>query len=233
MDERERFEATVRSWDAAEPFDDVDGFLARRDDGEYAGATARRWWALWQAARASTDDANALEIALIERDHARRQFDYMTRVLAKIYERIYPKLVTTEDGRTFRFTAPDPHLFLQALGDEIRAIPDSLPPPTDDAKCPHCHHALSSHAEGIGCAENCRCSPLPLGDINTEDAKDAARLDEIESQMWFVEPQYHTDTWRVGKANRHGQAKHHAKTLRAAIDAAMQAAPARGERGEG
>ncbi|MGA0610044.1 hypothetical protein [Caldimonas sp. KR1-144] len=55
----------------------------------------------------------------------------------------------------------------------------------------------------------------------SEEARDAARLDAIERNIWFVEPQYQNDpaTWRVGKAT--GSA--HAKTLRGAIDAALQA----------
>ena len=51
---------------------------------------------------------------------------------------------------------------------------------------------------------------------------DAARLNALEQNMWFVECHYPTTTWRVGKANDLGVPHHHGKTLRAAIDAAMR-----------
>ena len=76
-------------------------------------------------------------------------------------------------------------------------------------------------------AVNEACAPL-LAEIDrlkaqvAELQKDAARLKASEANLWFVEPQYDTGKWRVGKANKQGQAAHAGKTLREAIDNAMK-----------
>lgn len=50
---------------------------------------------------------------------------------------------------------------------------------------------------------------------------DAARINAIQRNLWFVEPDYAGGGWRVGKAADSGQSQHYAPTLRGAIDLAI------------
>jgi hypothetical protein len=52
---------------------------------------------------------------------------------------------------------------------------------------------------------------------------DSARLDALEKNLWFVEPDYASSGFRVGKVNKIAQPEHKDKTLRGAIDKAMRA----------
>ncbi len=54
-----------------------------------------------------------------------------------------------------------------------------------------------------------------------EVERDSARLDAIQRNLWFVEPDYASGKFSVGKAMPNGQLKHRGKTLREAIDAAL------------
>jgi len=48
------------------------------------------------------------------------------RLLAGIHGLLYPAPRKLEDGRVFVFRPPNPHEYLQALSDRIRALPDEL-----------------------------------------------------------------------------------------------------------
>jgi hypothetical protein len=66
------------------------------------------------------------DVYLAERDHARIQLEHAVRVLTGIYGLLYPAPIKLEDGRTMVFRPENPHEFMQALSDRIRALPDEL-----------------------------------------------------------------------------------------------------------
>ena len=70
--------------------------------------------------------ADEREWLIQERDHARAQFQYAVHLLTGIHSLLYPAPVTTPDGRTMVFRPENPHEFMQALSDRIRALPDEL-----------------------------------------------------------------------------------------------------------
>jgi len=61
-----------------------------------------------------------------ERDHARASVDNAVKLLTGIHSCMYPSAVKMEDGRLMVFRPDNPHEYLQALSDRIRAIPDEL-----------------------------------------------------------------------------------------------------------
>lgn len=67
-----------------------------------------------------------LEIKSIELENECRKNQRLIELLSAIHMRIYPQLTTDGDGKTYRFNAPNPHDYLQALADCIRAIPAEL-----------------------------------------------------------------------------------------------------------
>lgn len=70
----------------------------------------------------------AAEVYAAKCDHAKACYDRAVRVLTGIHALLYPKTISTSDGRTmvFRPKDPDPHQVLQELSDRIRALPDEL-----------------------------------------------------------------------------------------------------------
>lgn len=61
------------------------------------------------------------EVLRHERDHARAQLDNAVKLLTIIHNLLYPAPVTTPDGRAMVFRPENPHEFMQALSDRIRA----------------------------------------------------------------------------------------------------------------
>lgn len=96
-------------------------------------------WEAEQLARAWLER----EVLRHERDHARAQLDNAVKLLANIHNLLYPKPVTTPDGRTMVFRPENPHEFMQALSDRIRALPDEMA------------------ARGIGCCITKSSADLP------------------------------------------------------------------------
>lgn len=66
------------------------------------------------------------EVLRIERDHSRRQFMAGVELLCGIHNLLYPEPATRDDGVTFVFRPQDPHVFMQALSDRIRALPNEI-----------------------------------------------------------------------------------------------------------
>lgn len=68
------------------------------------------------------------EILRSELDRARMTNEHLVKVLSGIYGLLYPPLVKLSDGRAFAFKPQnlDPHEYMQALSDRIRAIPDEI-----------------------------------------------------------------------------------------------------------
>jgi HPt (histidine-containing phosphotransfer) domain-containing protein len=66
------------------------------------------------------------EILSIERDHARIMYENAVKLLTSIHSCIYPNAVKMEDGRVMVFRPENPHEYLQALSDRIRALPDEI-----------------------------------------------------------------------------------------------------------
>lgn len=66
------------------------------------------------------------EVRYYEREQARAMVDSAVRLLTGIHNLLYPAPVTTPDGRTMVFRPENPHEFMQALSDRIRALPDEL-----------------------------------------------------------------------------------------------------------
>lgn len=67
-----------------------------------------------------------LEITRAERDRARASLERAVHLLTGIRGLLYPAPITTAEGKTFVFRPDNPHEFMQALSDRIRAIPDEL-----------------------------------------------------------------------------------------------------------
>ena len=87
--------------------------------GQYPPLTV---WEAEQLARAWLER----EILRHERDHARARLDNAVKLLSGIYSLLYPAPVTTPDGRTMVLRPENPHEFMQALSDRIRALPDEM-----------------------------------------------------------------------------------------------------------
>jgi len=66
------------------------------------------------------------EILSIERDHARIMYENAVKLLTSIHSCMYPNAVKMEDGRVMVFRPENPHEYLQALSDRIRALPDEI-----------------------------------------------------------------------------------------------------------
>lgn len=66
------------------------------------------------------------EILRAERDHARARVDNAVKLLASIHSCMYPMAVKAGDGRLMVFRPENPHEYMQALSDRIRAIPDEM-----------------------------------------------------------------------------------------------------------
>lgn len=66
------------------------------------------------------------EILSIERDHARIMYENAVKLLTSIHLCMYPNAVKMEDGRVMVFRPENPHEYLQALSDRIRALPDEI-----------------------------------------------------------------------------------------------------------
>ena len=65
------------------------------------------------------------EILHMEKAHIQARYDHAIKILTAIHSATYPKLVEHE-GKTFAFRPENPHMFMQALSDRIRAIPDEI-----------------------------------------------------------------------------------------------------------
>lgn len=61
-----------------------------------------------------------------ERDQARARVDSAVKLLTSIHSCMYPNAVKMEDGRLMVFRPENPHEYLQALSDRIRALPDEM-----------------------------------------------------------------------------------------------------------
>lgn len=70
--------------------------------------------------------SDAFKIASAENSRLQQNLANAVRILAAVHATIYPQLAAAEDGTTYRFNAPNPHDYLQALGDTIRAIPEKI-----------------------------------------------------------------------------------------------------------
>lgn len=66
------------------------------------------------------------EVLRAERDQARAQVDSAVKLLTAIHSCMYPSAVKTEDGRLMVFRPDNPHEYMQALSDRIRALPDEI-----------------------------------------------------------------------------------------------------------
>ena len=66
------------------------------------------------------------EVRYHEREQARARNDRAVKILTGIYALLHPREIPTEDGRVFRFVAPNANELLQELANRIRAIPDEL-----------------------------------------------------------------------------------------------------------
>jgi len=61
-----------------------------------------------------------------ERDHNAAGRDHAIKILSRIHMVIYPMLTKLEKGTTLAFRPPNPHEYIQAISDRIRAIPDEI-----------------------------------------------------------------------------------------------------------
>ncbi len=61
-----------------------------------------------------------------ERDQARARVESAVKLLTAIHSCMYPSAVKMEDGRLLVFRPENPHEYLQALSDRIRALPDEM-----------------------------------------------------------------------------------------------------------
>ena len=61
-----------------------------------------------------------------ERDQARARVDRAVELLTSIHSCMYPNAVKMADGRLMVFRPENPHEYMQALSDRIRALPDEL-----------------------------------------------------------------------------------------------------------
>ena len=61
-----------------------------------------------------------------ERDKARARVDRAVTLLTSIHSCMYPSAVKMENGRLMVFRPENPHEYLQALSDRIRALPDEM-----------------------------------------------------------------------------------------------------------
>jgi hypothetical protein len=61
-----------------------------------------------------------------ERNQARARVDSAVMLLTAIHSCMYPPAVKMEDGRLMVFRPENPHEYLQALSDRIRALPDEM-----------------------------------------------------------------------------------------------------------
>jgi hypothetical protein len=100
----------------------------------YADATGSTM-AAEQALRAAIEQYAAERVAeadseikclRAERDHARAKVDNAVKLLVSIHSCMYPSAVKTADGRLMVFRPENPHEYMQALSDRIRAIPDGM-----------------------------------------------------------------------------------------------------------
>lgn len=66
------------------------------------------------------------EVLRAERDQARARVDSAVKLLTSIHSCMYPSAVKMEDGRLMVFRPENPHEYLQALSDRIRALPDEM-----------------------------------------------------------------------------------------------------------
>ena len=66
------------------------------------------------------------EMLSIERDHARIMYENAVKLLTSIHSCIYPNAVKMKDGRLMVFRPENPHEYMQALSDRIRALPDEI-----------------------------------------------------------------------------------------------------------
>jgi len=128
MSDREQFEA----WAKGEELNLMRADNMHCEDGvfdwDYYWSETESSWKSWQAARATPAQPDAdvlIQQLALERDHARASLNHAVKNLSRIHMVIYP-LLHTVDGVTYRFAAPDPHEYLQALADRIRAIPDEV-----------------------------------------------------------------------------------------------------------
>jgi len=71
---------------------------------------------------------NVLLRAFYEKKSLEHRADYLIQVLMGIYNSLYPPITHLQDGRAFAFRPQnlDPHEYIQALSDKIRAIPDEI-----------------------------------------------------------------------------------------------------------
>ena len=63
------------------------------------------------------------ELLRAERDQARARVDSTVKLLTGIHSCMYPGAVKMEDGRLIVFRPENPHEYMQALSDRIRALP--------------------------------------------------------------------------------------------------------------
>ena len=66
------------------------------------------------------------EVLRAERDQARARVDSAVKLLTGIHSCMYPGAVKMEDARLLVFRPENPHEYLQALSDRIRALPDEM-----------------------------------------------------------------------------------------------------------
>jgi len=66
------------------------------------------------------------EVRYHEREQDRARNDRAVKILTGIYALLHPREIPTEDGRVFRFVAPNANELLQELANRFRAIPDEL-----------------------------------------------------------------------------------------------------------
>ena len=66
------------------------------------------------------------EVLRAERDQARARVDGAVKLLTGIHSCMYPSAVKMEDGRLMVFRPENPHEYMQALSDRMRALPDEM-----------------------------------------------------------------------------------------------------------
>lgn len=67
-----------------------------------------------------------IKVLRAERDQARARVDNAVKLLTGIHSCMYPSAVKMEDGRLMVFRPENPHEYLQALSDRIRALPAEM-----------------------------------------------------------------------------------------------------------
>lgn len=129
----------------------------------------------WNRRPAPADQERAerlIEVLRIERDTARAQKDHLVKLLTSIHALLYPRPITTPEGRTYVFQLPadDAQRFMRDISQRIHEIPEKL-----------AEVAPAAGADGL--PKGWR--PAPASDLR---AAAQAVVDRWDSPQWKDEP---------------------------------------------